>query len=204
MLFSDSYFTIKQPAEGILRDRGSKFLAYAFPVKSELEVKACLLSVKKEHPSATHHCYAWRLGADKAAFRANDDGEPSNSAGKPILSQILAKDLTNVLVVVVRYFGGTLLGVNGLINAYKIAAEEALNHSEIEEQFILFEYRIEFDFDAMSPVMRILKEFETKMISNSYDEKNAIVFQVKKQHSEKLEEKFKELYTTKLEFLNLV
>ncbi len=204
MLFSDSYFTIKQPAEGILRDRGSKFLAYAFPVKSELEVKTCLLSVKKEHPSATHHCYAWRLGADKAAFRANDDGEPSNSAGKPILSQILAKDLTNVLVVVVRYFGGTLLGVNGLINAYKSAAEEALNHSEIEEQFILFEYRIEFDFDAMSPVMRILKEFETKMISNSYDEKNAIVFQVKKQHSEKLEEKFKELYTTKLEFLNLV
>lgn len=204
MLFSDSYFTIKQPSEGILRDRGSKFLAYAFPVKSELEVKACLLNVKKEHPSATHHCYAWRLGADKAAFRANDDGEPSNSAGKPILSQILAKDLTNVLVVVVRYFGGTLLGVNGLINAYKSAAEEALNHSEIEEQFILFEYRIEFDFDAMSPVMRILKEFETKMISNSYDEKNAIVFQVKKQHSEKLEEKFKELYTTKLEFLNLV
>ncbi len=204
MLFSDSYFTIKQPAEGILRDRGSKFLAYAFPVKSELEVKTCLLSVKKEHPSATHHCYAWRLGADKAAFRANDDGEPSNSAGKPILSQILAKDLTNVLVVVVRYFGGTLLGVNGLINAYKSAAEEALNHSEIEEQFILFEYRVEFDFDAMSPVMRILKEFETKMISNSYDEKNAIVFQVKKQHSEKLEEKFKELYTTKLEFLNLV
>lgn len=204
MLFSDSYFTIKQPAEGILRDRGSKFLAYAFPVRSEAEVKACLLSVKKEHPSATHHCYAWRLGADKAAYRANDDGEPSNSAGKPILSQIQAKDLTNVLIVVVRYFGGTLLGVNGLINAYKSAAEEALNQSEIEEQFIFFEYRIEFDFDAMSPVMRILKEFETKMVSNSYDEKNAIVFQVKKQHSEKLEEKFKELYTTKLEFLNLV
>jgi uncharacterized YigZ family protein len=204
MLFSDSFYTIKLPAEGLLRDRGSKFLAYAYPVKTESEIKDRLQALKKEHPSASHHCYAWRLGADKLAYRANDDGEPSNTAGKPILSQIQSKDLTNVLIVVIRYFGGTLLGVNGLINAYKSAAEDALAKSEIVEQFIFYRYKVEFDFDAMSAVMRVLKEFETKMLSNSYDTMNTIVFEVKKQHSEKLEEKFKELYTTKLEFINMV
>lgn len=204
MLFSDSFYTIKLPAEGLLRDRGSKFLAYAYPVKTEAEIKDRLQALKKEHPSASHHCYAWRLGADKLAYRANDDGEPSNTAGKPILSQIQSKDLTNVLIVVIRYFGGTLLGVNGLINAYKIAAEDALAKSEIVEQFIFYRYKVEFDFDAMSVVMRVLKEFETKMLSNSYDTMNTIVFEVKKQYSEKLEEKFKELYTTKLEFINMV
>lgn len=204
MLFSDSFYTIKLPAEGLLRDRGSKFLAYAYPVKTEAEIKDRLQALKKEHPSASHHCYAWRLGDDKLAYRANDDGEPSNTAGKPILSQIQSKDLTNVLIVVIRYFGGTLLGVNGLINAYKSAAEDALAKSEIVEQFIFYRYKVEFDFDAMSVVMRVLKEFETKMLSNSYDTMNTIVFDVKKQYSEKLEEKFKELYTTKLEFVNMV
>ena len=204
MLFSDSFYTIKLPAEGLWRERGSKFLAYAYPVKTEAEIKAHLHTLKKEHSSASHHCYAWRLGADKSAYRANDDGEPSNTAGKPILSQIQSKDLTNILIVVIRYFGGTLLGVNGLINAYKSAAEDALAKSEIVEQFIFYRYKIEFDFDAMSAVMRILKEYETKMISNAYDSKNTIVFEVKKQHSEKLEEKFKDLYTTQLEFLTVL
>src|SRR6478736_3309084 len=139
MLFSDSYLTISQTADELYKDKGSKFLAFAFPVKSESEIKKKLTSLKKEHPSASHHCYAWRLGADKAAFRANDDGEPSNTAGKPILMQIQAKDLTNVLIVVVRYFGGTLLGVGGLINAYKQAALNVLNKTTIIEQFIFFE-----------------------------------------------------------------
>lgn len=204
MLFSDSYLTISAPSEGLFRDRGSKFLAFAYPVKNEPEIKSRLQELRKEHPSANHHCYAWRLGADKAAFRANDDGEPSNSAGKPILGQIQAKDLTNVLVVVVRYFGGTLLGVNGLIQAYKQAAAEALGNAAILEEFIYFGYRIEFDFDALSPVMRLLKECEAKILSTSYEEKNSIVFQVKKAHSEKLESRIGELYTTKLEFLNLI
>lgn len=204
MLFSDSYFTILDPVEALFKDRGSKFLSFAYPIKTESEIKEQLQKLKKEHPSANHHCYAWRLGADKAAYRANDDGEPSNSAGKPILSQIQSKDLTNVLIVVVRYFGGTLLGVSGLINAYKNAAAEVLNQAIIEERFILFEYKIEFDFDALSQVMRLLKEYEAKILSNAYEEKNSIVFQVKKLHSEKLESKFNELYTTKLEFLHLV
>lgn len=204
MLFSDSYFTVAAPAEGIYKDRGSKFLGFIFPVFSEAEIKQHLQDLRKEHPSARHHCYAWRLGADKNAYRANDDGEPNNSAGKPILAQIQSNDLTNVLIVVVRYFGGTLLGVSGLINAYKLAAADAIANAQIEERFILFEYKVEFNTEDTSPVMRALKENEAEILSNAYDEKNSIVFRVKKQHSEKLEQRFKELYTTKLEFLNLI
>jgi uncharacterized YigZ family protein len=204
LLFSNSYFTITRPTAGVFKDRGSKFLSFAFPVTSEAEIKACLASLKKEHPSANHHCYAWVLGADKTALRSNDDGEPSNSAGKPILAQVHAKDLTNILIVVVRYFGGTLLGVNGLINAYKNAAADALANSVIEEKFILFEYKIEFSFEQTNAVMRLLKEYEAKIISNAYEGKNQIVFRVKKQNSETMEAKFRDLFTTKLEFLNLI
>lgn len=204
MLFSDSYFTIVAPTEALTKDRGSKFLTFAFPVKTESEIKNQLSALKKEHPSANHHCYAWRLGADKAAFRSNDDGEPSNSAGKPILAQIQSHDLTNILIVVVRYFGGTLLGVSGLINAYKNAAAAVLALSMITEQFIFFEYKVEFGFDALNQVMRLLKDYDSKVISTAYDEKNTIIFQIKKMYSEKLESKFTELYTTKLEFLKLI
>lgn len=204
MLFSDSYFTISAPAEAVFRDRGSKFLAFAWPVQNETEIKAHLHLLRKEHPSANHHCYAWRLGADKSAFRSNDDGEPANSAGKPILSQLQSNDLTNVLIVVVRYFGGTLLGVSGLINAYKSAAAAVIAQTKIEERFILFEYKVDFDFDALSPLMRLLKEFESKIISQSYEEKNGIVFQTKKKYAEELESRFKDLYTCRLEFVRLV
>jgi uncharacterized YigZ family protein len=201
MLFSDSYFTIKEPAEGVFKDRGSKFLSFAFPVSTDTEIKDCLLRLKKEHPGANHHCYAWRLGADGQAHRANDDGEPSNSAGKPILAQIQSKDLTNVLVVVVRYFGGTLLGVSGLINAYKMAAADVLAKCAIEERFILFEYKIEFSFDDMNPVMKLLKDTESKIISQEYDELNSITFRIKKQNSNQLEEEIKNLYRTKLQYI---
>ncbi len=203
MLFSDSYYTISAAAEGLFKDRGSKFLAFAFPVKSEAAIKVCLNHLRKEHPSATHHCYAWRLGADKNAFRANDDGEPSNTAGKPILAQIQAKDLTDVLVVVVRYFGGTLLGVNGLINAYKLAAAEVLGQAPIVEQFIYFEYMVEFDFKDTNAVMRLLKQNQAKILATDYLETNSIVFQIKKQHSEQLEKKFEDIYASKLKFMSM-
>ncbi|MEO6306063.1 MAG: YigZ family protein [Bacteroidia bacterium] len=201
MLFSDSYFTVKAPNESLLKDRGSKFLAFIFPVINDTEIKECLAQLKKEHPTANHHCYAWRLGADKAAFRANDDGEPSNTAGKPILGQIQAKDLTNVLVVVVRYFGGTLLGVGGLINAYKTAAAEVITGAEIFEKHILFEYKIDFNEETINLVMRILKENGAKIISHTYEENNSIIFQIKKRNSEKLEKDFTDLYTSKLQYL---
>jgi uncharacterized YigZ family protein len=204
MLFSDSYYTIEKDAEGIFKDRGSKFLAFAFPVSGENEIKTHLSALKKEHPSARHHCYAWRLGADKQAFRANDDGEPSNTGGKPILGQIQANDLTDVLIVVVRYFGGTLLGVSGLINAYKNAAADAIINCRIEEKFILFEFKIEFSFDDMNPVMKTLKDNECKIISQNYEEVNSILFQVKKSNSEKLESGFASLYKTKLTYIKTI
>lgn len=201
MLFSDSYFTIEQPVETVYKIKGSKFLAFAFYVETETQIKEQLHALKKEHPSANHHCYAWRLGPDKAAFRANDDGEPANTAGKPILSQLQSKDLTNCLVVVIRYFGGTLLGVGGLISAYKTAAAEVLAKARIIEKHILVEYRVEFVYNDISQVMRTLKENEAKIISTEYETANNIIFTVKKIRSEQLEQKFKELYQTKLTFI---
>lgn len=204
MLFSDSYFTISGPSAASFKERGSRFLAFACPVNSENDIKQHLAALKKEHPSANHHCYAWRLGPDKAAYRANDDGEPSNSAGKPILGQIQAKDLTNILIVVVRYFGGTLLGVGGLISAYRQAALEALDQAVIIERFILFEYQVEFNYETMNVLMRLLKDYQAKIISSSYEETNNLVFQIRKSDSEQLEQKFKGLYTAKLVFLKAI
>ncbi len=204
MLFSDSYFTITNVNEALVKEKGSKFLAYAYPVVSEAEIKAHLAALRKEHPNANHHCYAWRLGPDKLAFRANDDGEPSNTAGKPILSQIQARDLTNILVVVVRYFGGTLLGVGGLISAYRTAAAEVLQNAVVTERFILFEYLVSFDSLDVSAVMRLLKELQAEIVSNTYDEKSHVVFRVKKQDSEQLEKKFTNIYKAKLEFKRVI
>jgi uncharacterized YigZ family protein len=201
MLFSNSYLTVKTPAEALIKERGSKFQSFIFPIANDAEIKECLMQLKKQHPNANHHCYAWRLGADKLAFRANDDGEPNNTAGKPILGQIQANDLTNVLIVVVRYFGGTLLGVGGLIAAYKMAAAEVITCSEIYERFILFEYKIDFNEESINLVMRILKENGAKIIAHTYEENNSIIFQIKKQNSDKLEKDFTELYTAKLTYL---
>src|ERR1700750_587996 len=131
MLFEDTYLTIEKSAEGIFRDRGSKFLAFAYAITHDGDIKGILAQLKNLHPKANHHCWAMRLTADRSVFRVNDDGEPSGTAGRPILNILLSKNLTNILVVVVRYFGGTLLGVPGLINAYKTATEEALNAGNI-------------------------------------------------------------------------
>lgn len=201
MLFSDAYFTLEGPSESVFRDRGSRFLGYAYPVKNEEDIKQHLAHLHQEHAQAVHWCYAWRLGADKLRFRANDDGEPTGSAGKPILGQIQSHDLTNVLIVVVRYFGGTLLGVPGLINAYKVAAAEAIGAGKIIEQFIQYEYRINYDADDTSAVMRLLRELQAKIIENSYDERHYTRFHIKKKFVESLDEKSRELYKTKLELL---
>jgi len=201
MLFSDAFFTVAQASEGTFKDRGSKFLAFVYPVKSTEEIKKRLETLKKEHPSAVHHCYAWRLGANKNAFRINDDGEPSGTAGKPIYSQILSNDLTNVLIVVVRYFGGSLLGVPSLIHAYKSAAANALANTSIVEQHILEEYSIEFDDVDISQVMHLLKSSGAYIVSQHYDNNHSIVFRIKKQTALTFEEKLKALYKTKLKYL---
>ncbi|WP_143307003.1 IMPACT family protein [Chitinophaga vietnamensis] len=159
------YFTIDKTAVAEFKDRGSKFLAYAWPVKSADDVKACLLEIKKEHPKATHHCYAYRLGTDGLQFRANDDGEPSGSAGKPILGQIDSKQLTDVLIVVVRYFGGTLLGVPGLINAYKMSAAMVLQLIPVVQKNIEAKYHLTFDYTIMNEVMIIVKQNNCTVIS---------------------------------------
>ena len=154
------YKTIAAPSTGDFRDRGSKFLAYAYPATTIVEIKEKLKALKKEHPKAVHHCFAYRLGTDGLQFRANDDGEPSGSAGKPIMGQIDSMGLINILVVVVRYFGGSLLGVPGLINAYKTATAHALEHAPKTEKWIEDLYYINFDYPAMGEVLYLLKQSE--------------------------------------------
>ena len=156
---NDCYKTIENPSEETLfKDRNSKFYGYAFPVLNEEEVKNALGYLKKKHHTAGHFCYAWQLGTETLRFRANDDGEPNNTAGMPIYGQIQAFDLTNILVVSVRYFGGTKLGVGGLIQAYKNSAQITLEAAPIVEKTIDVVYQLNFDYDLMNKVMRILKE----------------------------------------------
>ncbi|MDP4207872.1 MAG: YigZ family protein [Bacteroidota bacterium] len=156
----DKYNTINLPSTGIFKDKGSKFLAFAYPVKDENEVKIMVDTLRKEYFDARHHCFAYRIGADKLAFRANDDGEPSGTAGKPILGQILSNDLTNILIVVVRYFGGVLLGTGGLINAYKSASADAIANAVIVEKYVFNIYQIYFDYLQMNAVMKLVKDYD--------------------------------------------
>lgn len=201
MLFSDTYLTINSSQQTIYKDKGSKFLAYAFPVETEQQVKEELVLLKKEHPSANHHCYAYMLGADKQYYRANDDGEPNYTAGKPILGQIQSYDLTNILIVVVRYFGGTLLGVSGLINAYKTAAAEVIKQCEMIEKQIVFRYQISFGFNEMNEVMKLLKQLDCKIHSQEFDTLCLLSFSIRKSHSAQCEEKLKQLPQLKLDYL---
>jgi uncharacterized YigZ family protein len=180
MLFDDTYTTIKQATEALFKDRGSKFLAFAYPIKNEQEVKKYLDALRGLHHKANHHCYAYRLGIDRSQFRVNDDGEPSGSAGRPILNVLLSKDVTNILVVVVRYFGGTLLGVPGLINAYKSATVEALAEAELIQKTLNDVYEISFDFEVMNDVMRVVKEFGLKISNQTYDNRCTLTIEVRK------------------------
>ncbi|MGN6397165.1 MAG: IMPACT family protein [Mucilaginibacter sp.] len=179
MLFDDTYRTIEKPAEGIFRDRGSKFLAFAFPVINETELKAGLAILKNEHPKANHHCWAMRLTPDRSVFRLNDDGEPSGTAGRPILNTLLSHNLTNIAIVVVRYFGGTLLGVPGLINAYKTAAEEALKSATVIEKTVNDVYAIAFDYLQMNDVMRIIKDDGLHIAEQAFDNNCSITVTIR-------------------------
>ena len=163
-MFEDTYKTISAPATGSYSEKRSKFLAYAFPVQSEQEVKQRLAEIQKKHWDARHHCYAYILGAHKDAYRMNDNGEPSGTAGRPIYGQLLSKDLTNTLVIVVRYFGGIKLGVSGLQNAYKVAAKEALDAAVIEERTVQETYRVTFEYVKMNDIMQILKDPEVQVL----------------------------------------
>lgn len=171
---TDAYRSITAPSTGEFKDRGSKFIAYAWPVRSEAEALEHLEGLRKEHFKARHHCFAWRFEPDGSRFRSNDDGEPSGTAGRPILGQIDSLSLTYVMVVVVRYFGGTLLGTSGLINAYREAAAEALRNAEIIECLVKDVYRLDFDYALMPDVMNALKKLELEVLRQSFEDRGQI------------------------------
>ena len=166
---SDSYKTIKSFSQGIFRDRGSRFIANAYPVSDPDSIKPIIDSLRKEYHDARHHCYAYMIGQERTVWRVNDDGEPSGTAGKPILGQINSSGLTNILIVVIRYFGGTLLGVPGLINAYRSAASEAINNAEVIECTLHDYYAISFPYSSLNDVMKILKEESAGQSSQYFD-----------------------------------
>lgn len=179
MLFDDTYKTISSPSEGLFKDKGSKFISFAYPIKSDAEIKDLLNNLRSEHSKARHYCWALRLSPDRGIFRINDDGEPSGTAGRPILNTILSSDITNILIVVVRYFGGTLLGVPGLINAYKKATVDVIKNSQIIEKTINSLYTLDFDHAQINEIMRIVKEEELKVKSQSFDNKCAMEVEIR-------------------------
>ena len=200
----DLYKTITTPSiETLFKDRNSKFYGYAFPVTEEASIKDFLEFLRKKHHTARHFCYAWQLGTESVRFRANDDGEPSNSAGMPIYGQIQSFDVTNILVVSVRYFGGTKLGVGGLINAYRASARLTLESSAIEEKTIDESFQLNFQYDLMSKVLRILKENSITITRQKLEMDCEIIIAVRKSHIQKIVKIFETLYRVEIKKLNV-
>ncbi|MEJ5961776.1 IMPACT family protein [Pedobacter immunditicola] len=204
MLFEDTYKTIQNPSEGIFKDKGSKFIAYAFPLINEDQVKPIIAKLRAEHTKARHFCWALRLSPDRSVHRFNDDGEPSGTAGRPILNTLLSTDLTNILIVVVRYFGGTLLGVPGLINAYKNATIESINNAEIIDKTVNDCYRITFDYLSMNEVMRTIKEEEITIHNQSFDTVCRIDLEVRKSKLNKVLTQLEAIDTLKAEYIGTI
>jgi uncharacterized YigZ family protein len=195
---NDFYKTITKGSEGQFKDKGSKFFAFAFPVNTEEEIKSILHQLKKEHHSARHHCYAWRLGTDEITFRANDDGEPSSTAGKPILGQLQSFDLTNILVIVVRYFGGTLLGTSGLINAYRTATADALRNAEIVTKIIEYQFTLKFTYNEMNEVMQIIKQENLNVKNTRFELNCELDFSVRRSEASRIKAIFENFYGVKI------
>ena len=199
----DAYKTIEKPSEETLfKDRNSKFFGYAFPVLNEDDVKESLEILKKKHHAARHFCYAWQFGTEKIRFRANDDGEPNNSAGMPIYGQIQAFEVTNILIVSVRYFGGTKLGVGGLINAYKNSAQLALEASKIVEKTIDVHFQLQFGYDLMNKVQRIIKEKQLNIVSQTLELDCQYIISVRKSDADVVFEIFTNLYKVEIKKLD--
>ncbi|GAA4042918.1 MULTISPECIES: IMPACT family protein [Flavobacterium] len=192
---NDTYKTIATSSEEILfKEKNSKFFGYAFPVTSEEEIKNHLDILRKQHYGAVHFCYAFQIGTDKIQYRANDDGEPSNTAGAPIYGQIQSFGLTNILIVVVRFFGGIKLGVGGLISAYRTSAQMALEASEIIEKTINIHYTVSFDYKNMNKVMRVIKEKNLEIISQNMNESCEIEIATRKKNAEQIVDIFNNLF----------
>lgn len=200
-MFEDTYKEIKLPTTGVYKEKGSKFIAYSFPVYSEQEVKKRLEEIKKLDHAARHHCYAFVLNPDKSGQRANDDGEPSSTAGKPILGQILSNDLTNILIVVVRYFGGVKLGIPGLIRSYKAATLEAISSAEIITKTIKEQYEVSFKYPQMNDVMRLVKEFNLKVINTDFQMECSLIFAVRRNEKDKALDAFNKQHGIKTKYI---
>ncbi|MCF6358933.1 MAG: YigZ family protein [Draconibacterium sp.] len=197
-MISDSFNKIEKESKGYFKDKGSKFYSFAFPLQNEEKVKDIIAGLKKKHHGARHFCYAWRLGTENIRFRANDDGEPSSTAGKPILGQLQSFDITNILIVVVRYFGGTLLGVSGLINAYKNAAIDVLKNAKILIKVIETRYKVSFTYNEMNEVMHLIKQENYTIVNTDFMENCSLIFSVRKSESENAKRLFNELYKVQL------
>ena len=200
-MFDDTYHTIAGPAEGLYKEKGSKFLAFAFPVRSVEEVKQHLERLRKEYFDARHHCYAYILGPRKDAYRVNDDGEPSGTGGRPIHGQLLSADLTDTLIVVVRYFGGILLGASGLANAYKAAARDAIGNAEVVEKTIDVSYRFHFEYALMNDVMRMLKELGVQPRNQEFNLDCRMDVSVRQSQSVRVYDALSKLYGLGIEVL---
>ncbi|MCL2074355.1 MAG: YigZ family protein [Marinilabiliaceae bacterium] len=192
---NDIYKTIENMSTAAYKEKGSRFLAFAFPVSNEEIIKEHLQNLKQKYYDATHRCFAWMLGLDENNYRINDDGEPSGTAGKPILGQIKSHEVTNILIVVVRYFGGTKLGTSGLIHAYKTAAAEALTNAKIIEKTVNIFYEISFDYKVLNDVMRIIKEENPKIINQKLDLNCYLKFYIRMSKSETILNKLKKIET---------
>ena len=200
----DTFNTISAPSQGIYKEKGSKFISRAFPIKQESEAKSRLQEVRKEFFDARHHCFAYCLGPDRNIFRVSDDGEPSGTAGKPIFGQIQSKNLTNVLIVVVRYFGGVKLGKPGLINAYRTAAKESLENADIITKTVDEVHMITFEYRVINDIMRILKEETAGILSQDFtDTSCSIRFHIRKSSVSGLREKLRKLHPVTLDFVGL-
>jgi uncharacterized YigZ family protein len=201
MNINDTYKTLAGESKGIYKDRGSRFIAHAYPVSSEEEIKLILKTIKKKYHNARHHCYAYRLGVEKVIYRTNDDGEPSNSAGKPILTQIKKNSLTNIVVVVIRYFGGTLLGVGGLINAYSSATADALTNASIQTKTINNIYELQFSYTSMNNVMKVINEEKLTQVEHKFDLNSSIKISVRKSRSKNVVDRLDQIEGLKIRYL---
>ncbi len=201
---SDRYKTIAAPSEGYYKEKGSKFTGFAIPVFSDEEFKEQLARIKKEHPDSGHYCYGVRIGADHKLYRYSDDGEPSSTAGKPIFGQIQSYELTNVMLVVIRYFGGTKLGVGGLITAYRASARAALENAKIIHRTVDNSYLIQFGYAIMSDVMNFIKRNELKVTSQVLEERGTIQFRIRQSEAENTIEQLEKIEGLKVEFLKTI
>lgn len=197
---NDEYKTIESPSEGIYKEKGSKFLAFAYPVYSIDEIKEIVAKINKDYYDARHRCYAWKLGLDENNFRANDDGEPSGTAGKPIYGQLLSHELTNILVVVVRYFGGIKLGTSGLIYAYKTATADAIANATIISKTVNDYYTVCFSYEAMNDVMKVIKDDNVDVHGQEFDLQCKLKIVMRKTAIEKTKEKLEKITSVKLYF----